>query len=261
MLVYDGYGVLYGFCVLLLLLCLGYAVGWPSRLPNRFVSGLLVSLLAVEAYNESVGQYYASARITNAGYLLLAVFVGAIFLSTMVDAALGLVALAALILLLAAAGIGGSDYGAAWLYSRTHFVMTTNAFLVVLITTLVLVSLLWWRCSRAPLFLWLVDTALLVFNNLFAFDVVLNGSAAFAAGESSYDVLTLNAWLGLDAALGLLWFAVPSMTAFALRARRRGAGHARDFTLCSRHDVLEKGSTQEDSRRRDRGRRAAHHSR
>jgi len=231
----DPYGVLYGFCVVLLLLCLGQALGWPRRVPTRAFLCLLVSLMMVEAYNEWVGGYQPAAQVTSSGYLLLAVIVVWFLLNFVSGAALDLIGVGAMLLLLGAVGLGGYNYGSAWLYDQTHYVMTTNAFLTVLAVALVLLGLVAWRCSRTPLFLWLVDTALLVLTNTLVFNVLLNGSAAFAAHQTSYTVLGLNVWLALDAALGALWFLLPSMGAFAYRRRRRHSHPARDTPASRRH--------------------------
>lgn len=225
--VYDEYHVLFGVALGVLVFSLAHSTRVLQELPHRIVLALLSGLLLVNAYNAAIGNYIPTARITSAGYLMLATVAVAVFAFFAWTAVVGLVCLFGVLVVVCAGGIGGSDYGVKWLYDETGVHMTTNALLVVLCASVAGSAVLFWRLSKSNVYKFAMSVPMLLIDDMYAFSVIAGSIGAMVNGQDTYDVLDMDWTLAVLFVAAALWQAVPSYLAFRYRQHKRRRGYAR----------------------------------
>lgn len=211
--VWDPYYVLFATAILVLFFSLVHSLRLMPRAPDRTLLALMTSIVLVSAYNEEIGDYVQSAQIESAGYFMLAVFTVAFLLSFAFESIGSLVAVISILVFLGAGALGGSDLGSSWLYSSTGLEMTTNTFLIVLIPSVVVGAILWWKLRQSPWFQWIISVALLVICNTFALSIIA-GKLVAGFTDPSYTIWAIDWELGVEFALGFLWYCLPSYLSF-----------------------------------------------
>lgn len=212
--VYDEYYLLFFVSLFLLAISLIHSLRIYKHVPDDVMLVVMTALILVCAYNEEIGAYSPSARIENAGFLMLALLVTSCALWFVKDTCLSLVGVCALVVLLAAGALGGSNYGIDWLYDSTGMKITLNTFLIVLICGISIGGLIWWKLSKSPWFQWILSVLLITFSNALAFSAIVGRSKAWYRDTGdTYAVLDMNS-LGLYCLMGLSWYVIPSYTTF-----------------------------------------------